>query len=75
MKLSDCLNKKKNKKFNIKNKKKGSGLIDYILNQLPEIHLSGRYYYWCFFFCSEKLIELFQKDILTADQTLILKRV
>lgn len=42
MKITECLNKKKEKK---QNKKEGYGVIDYIINRLPEIHIPG--YQFC----------------------------
>lgn len=40
MKLTDCVGKNKKKyKINSKNKKKGYGVIDYIINKLPEVHV------------------------------------
>lgn len=44
MKISDCLNKKNKKNKKNKEKKEGYGLIDYIINRLPEIHIPGYQY-------------------------------
>lgn len=48
MKISECSNRKKEEKTenNTKNKEKkeGYGLIDYIINRLPEIHIPGYQY-------------------------------
>lgn len=41
MKISNCSNKKRTEK---KKKGKGYGLIDYIVNKLPEIHIPGYQY-------------------------------